>query len=128
MKKCRSKKDAENVIERYVGTVRHRGMGTGISESSKRVPIFSFATQGGKQLSSHFRQGNSVQARGSDPVMMMMAFIGTLNSNPHSHLSNRRILSCKHYVPARSALLKGTAPREANSSLGRRNNKEEKLK
>ena len=39
-------------------TVRHRGMGTGISEASKRVPIFSFATQGGKQVSSHFRQGN----------------------------------------------------------------------
>ena len=29
-------------------TVRHGGMGTGISEASKRVPIFSFATQGGK--------------------------------------------------------------------------------
>ena len=39
-------------------TVRLRGMGTGISEASKRVPIFSFATQGGKQVSSHFRQGN----------------------------------------------------------------------
>ena len=39
-------------------TARHRGMGTGISEASKRVPIFSFATQGGKQVSSHFRQGN----------------------------------------------------------------------
>ena len=39
-------------------TVRHRGMGTGISEASKRVPNFSFATQGGKQVSSHFRQGN----------------------------------------------------------------------
>ena len=35
-------------------TVRHRGMGTGISEASKRVPIFSFATQGGKQVSSYF--------------------------------------------------------------------------
>ena len=46
-------------------TVRHRGMGerereresfmgTGISEASKRVPIFSFATQGGKQASSYF--------------------------------------------------------------------------
>ena len=49
-------------------TVRLRGMGTGISEASKRVPIFSFATllsptQGGKQVSSHFRQGNWVQAR-----------------------------------------------------------------
>ena len=39
-------------------TVRFRGMGTSISEASKRVPIFSFATQGGKQESSHFRQGN----------------------------------------------------------------------
>jgi len=44
-------------------TVRHRGMGTGISEASKRVPIFSFSTQGGKQVSSHFRQRNWVQAR-----------------------------------------------------------------
>ena len=46
-------------------TVRLRGMGTGISEAraSKRVPIFSFATQGGKQVSSHFRQRNWVQAR-----------------------------------------------------------------
>ena len=35
-------------------TVRHRGMGTGISEATKRVPIFSFATQGGKQASSYF--------------------------------------------------------------------------
>ena len=41
-----------------IHTVRHRGMGTGISQASKRVPIFSFATQGGKQESSHFRQGN----------------------------------------------------------------------
>ena len=46
-----------------MNTVRHRGMETGISESSKRVPIFSFATQGGKRVSSHFRQRNSVQAR-----------------------------------------------------------------
>ena len=45
------------------GTVRLGGMGTGISEASKRVPIFSFATQGGKQVSSHFRQRNWVQAR-----------------------------------------------------------------
>ena len=44
-------------------TVRHRGMGTGISEASKRVSIFSFATQGGKQVSSYFRQRNWVQAR-----------------------------------------------------------------
>ena len=47
------------------GTVRLRGMETGISEASKRVPIFSFelfATQGGKQVSFHFRQRNWVQA------------------------------------------------------------------
>ena len=44
-------------------TVRHRGMGSGISEASKRVPIFSFDTQGGKQVSSYFRQRNWVQAR-----------------------------------------------------------------
>ena len=59
-------------------------------------------------------------------MMMMMAFIGTLNSNPHSHLSNRRILSHTHYVPARSALLKGTAPREQSGGLGRRNKEEKK--
>ena len=47
------------------GTVRLRGIGTGISETSKRVPIFSFATQGlgGKQASSYFRQRNWVQPR-----------------------------------------------------------------
>ena len=38
-------------------------MGTGISEASKRVPSFSFATQGGKQVSSYFWQRNWVQAR-----------------------------------------------------------------
>jgi len=42
-----------------VCTVRLRGMETGISEASKRVSIFSFATQGGKQVSLYFRQGNS---------------------------------------------------------------------
>ena len=35
-------------------TVLHRGMGTGISEAIKRVPIFSFANKGGKQVSFHF--------------------------------------------------------------------------
>ena len=44
-------------------TVRLRGIGTDISEASKRVPIFSFATQGSKQASSYFRQRNWVQAR-----------------------------------------------------------------
>ena len=49
-------------------TVLHRGMGTGISEASKRVPIFSFATQGGKQVSSYFgqdlRQGQELRQGG----------------------------------------------------------------
>ena len=44
-------------------TVRHREMKTGISEASKRVSIFSLATQGGKQESFYFRQRNWVQAR-----------------------------------------------------------------
>ena len=56
-------KHAEAAKLYYTTTVRLRGMGTGISEASKRVPIFSFATQGGKQVSSHFRQRNWVQAR-----------------------------------------------------------------
>ena len=38
-------------------------MGTGISEASKRVSFFSFATQGGKQVSFYFPQRNWVQAR-----------------------------------------------------------------
>ena len=42
-------------------TVRFRGIGTGISEPSKRVPIFLFTTQGGKQASSCV-QRNWVQA------------------------------------------------------------------
>ena len=33
-------------------------MGTGISEASKRVPIFPFDTQGGKQMSSYFGTGS----------------------------------------------------------------------
>ena len=37
-------------------------MGTGISEASKRVPTFSFATQGGKQVSDR----NSAKDRNSD--------------------------------------------------------------
>ena len=45
------------------GTVRRREMKTGISEASEKVSIFSFATQGGKQVSFYFRQGNWVQAR-----------------------------------------------------------------
>ena len=37
-------------------TVRHRGIGTGISEASKRVPIFLRDVTGGKQVSSYFGQ------------------------------------------------------------------------
>jgi len=62
---------AEHCPSDTITTVRHRGMGTGISEASKRVPIFSFATQGGKQVSSHFRQRTlklGPSPRGSDPV------------------------------------------------------------
>ena len=44
-------------------TVCNREIGTGISEASKRVSIFPFDTQGGKQASSYFRQRNWVQAR-----------------------------------------------------------------
>jgi len=47
----------------YSDTVRVRSLETGGSEASKRVSIFSFATQGGKQVSFYFRQGNWVQAR-----------------------------------------------------------------
>ena len=50
-------------LVRHFTTVRDHEIGTGISEASKRVPIFSFATQGGKQASSYFRQMNLVQAR-----------------------------------------------------------------
>ena len=46
-----------------VYTARLREIGTGISEASKRAPIFPFDTQGGKQASSYFRQRNWVQAR-----------------------------------------------------------------
>ena len=52
------------LLQQFVwNTVRNRGIGTGISEASKRVRIFPFATQGGKQASSYFRQRNWVQAR-----------------------------------------------------------------
>jgi hypothetical protein len=44
-------------------TEGNREIGTGISEASKRVPIFPGDTQGGKQASSYFRQRNWVQAR-----------------------------------------------------------------
>jgi len=44
-------------------TVAHAGIRAGLCEASGRVPMFSFATQGGKQPSSYFRQRNWVQAR-----------------------------------------------------------------
>ena len=58
------------------GTPSHCEIGTGISEASMRrgVPIFPYATLGGKQVSSHFQKmtGKQVQAHevrtGSDPV------------------------------------------------------------
>jgi hypothetical protein len=37
-------------------TVRHREIGTGISEASKKVPIFLHDVRGGKQVSSYFGQ------------------------------------------------------------------------
>jgi hypothetical protein len=49
-------------------TVGNREIGTGISEASKRVPIFPFDTQVGKQASSYFRQELGPSPRGSDPV------------------------------------------------------------
>jgi len=53
-----------NLTETDSGTVRLRGIlvGTGISGTSQRVPIFPFATHGGKQASSYFQQRNWVQA------------------------------------------------------------------
>ena len=44
-------------------TVLNREIETGISEASKRVPIFLYDVKGGKQVSSYFRQRNWVQAR-----------------------------------------------------------------
>ena len=40
-------------------------MGTGISEASKRVPIFPFDTQGGKQVSSYFDRGTGSMTHNS---------------------------------------------------------------
>ena len=50
------RKGASKVVALHIciHTVRNREMGTGISEASKRVPIFSFVTQEGKQVSSYF--------------------------------------------------------------------------
>ena len=64
-------------------TVRHGEIGTGISEASKRIPIFFHDVRGGKQVSSYFgqelrqAQGNWDQAlgarQGSDPAAAIVA-------------------------------------------------------
>ena len=58
-------------------TVTHRGIGTSISEASKRVPIFSFATQGGKQASSYLFSTEELgpSPRSSDPVACSLSLI-----------------------------------------------------
>jgi hypothetical protein len=64
-------------------------MGTSISEASKRVPIFSFATQGGKQASSYFRQKNWVQAERlkSGPLQADLTLIVQSESDPPARVS-----------------------------------------
>jgi len=64
-------------------TVQLRGIGTGIPEASKRVPIFLHDVRGGKQESSYFgqklrqTQENRDQAlgswQGSDPAATIVA-------------------------------------------------------
>ena len=49
-------------------TVSHRGIGTCISEASKKVPIVPFATQRVKQESSNFGQEIQDKLEGSDPA------------------------------------------------------------
>ena len=62
--KCMSSNPNSRKRTDKVGTVvAFREIGTGISEANKRIPIFPFATEGGKQASSYFRQRNWVQAR-----------------------------------------------------------------
>ena len=63
--------------DHFVSTVQLRGIGTGISEASKRVPILPFATQRGKQESSYFRQratraGNLRALRASSTVSIVL--------------------------------------------------------
>ena len=61
-------------------------MGTGISEASKRVPIFSFDTQGGKQASSYSttpRNGNPVNGNHLDQ-----------SSVPHRKMETLLLGSC----------------------------------
>jgi hypothetical protein len=72
-------------------TVSHRGIGTGISEATKRVPIFFHDVRGGKQVSSYFgqelrqTQKNWDQAlvswQGSDPAVTIVAWSHPLNHN-----------------------------------------------
>ena len=58
-----------HLLASLLGTVRHPGIGTGISEPSTRVPIFSFATQGGKASEFLFStEEQGLSPRGSDPV------------------------------------------------------------
>ena len=52
-------------------TVRFRGMGTGISEASKRVPIFSFVIPKFREASKRvpiFDRGTRTKLHGSDPA------------------------------------------------------------
>ena len=68
---------------RSLTTVQVRGIGTGISEASKRVPIFLHDVRRGKQVSSYFGQElrqtkeNWDQAlgswQGSDPAATIVA-------------------------------------------------------
>ena len=46
------------------GTVRHRGIETGISEASKSVPIFSFATQEASKRDPIFDRGTGSKPEG----------------------------------------------------------------
>ena len=64
-------------------TARHRGIGTGISEASKRVPIFLHDVRGGKQVSSYFGQelkqtqenwDRGKPWQGSDPAATIVAW------------------------------------------------------
>jgi len=67
----------------YVRTVRDREIGTGISEASKRIPIFFHDVRGGKQVSSYcgqeLRQTQGIWNealgawQGSDPAATIVA-------------------------------------------------------
>jgi hypothetical protein len=74
---------AQQEMNYIYNTVRLRGIGTCISEASKRVIIFLHDVRGGKQVSSYFgqelrqTQENWDQAlgswQGSDPAAMIVA-------------------------------------------------------